>query len=158
MFILARVCRTTLGRGRPVRTASSSVQPSCPGRAPPSTTATTTHRPRGTSGRPPGACTQGTTRPRPAEGLGLAATTSLLPREAEGTTTSRYLRDIAGTTTPHGRLLVSSATARHPSHPGKGLFTPVENATKCEKGRSKNDKNQRKFLLSLMFSCHMNWS
>ena len=156
MLISAHVCRTTLGRGRPAR---SSVRPSCLGRAPRSTIATTTRRPRGTSGRPPGGCTRGTTRPRPVEeGLGLAATMSLLPREAEGTTTNRCPQGTAGTTTPPGRLLVSSATAKLPSHPGKGLFTPVENATKCEKGRSKNDKNQRKFLLSLMFSCHMNWS
>ena len=127
MLISAHVYRTTLGRGRPVRIANSSAQPSCPDRVPPSTTATTTHRPRGTSGRPPGGCTQGTTRPQPAEGLGLAATMSLLPREAEGTTMSRCPRDIAGTTTPPGRLLVSSTTNRLPSHPGKGLFTSMEN-------------------------------
>ena len=132
MFISARVCRTTLGRGRPVRTASSSVRPSCPGRAPPSTTATTTRRPRGTSGRPHGGCTRGTTRRRPAEGLGPAATMSLLHRAAGVTTTNHCPRGTAGTTTPPGRHLVSSATARRPSRPGKGLFTPIKNGTDCE--------------------------
>ena len=115
------MCRTTLGRGHPVRTASSSVQLSYPGRARRSTTATTTRPPRGTSGRPPGGCTRGTTRPRPEEDPGPAATMNLLPRAAGGMTMSRCPRGTAGTTTPPGRRLVSSATARHPSLPGKWL-------------------------------------
>ena len=132
MFISARVCRTTLGRGRPVRTASSSVQPSCPDRARRSTTATTTRLLRGTNGHPPGGCTRGTTRPRPAEGPDPAATMSLRPRAAGGTTTNRSPRDTAGTTTPPGPRLVSSATARRPSHPGKGSFTSMEKGTECK--------------------------
>ena len=134
MLISAHVYRTTLGRGRPVRIASSSAQPSCPGRVPQSTKATTTRRPRGTSGRPPGGCTRGTTRPQPAaeEGPGPAATMSLLPRAAGVTTTNRCPPGTAGTTTPPGRRLVSSATARRPSRPGKGSFTPIENDTECK--------------------------
>ena len=150
MFISARVCRTTLGRGRTVRTASSSVQTSCRGRARRSTTATTTRRPHGTSGHPPGGCTRGTTQPRPAaeEGPAPAATMSLLPRAAGDTTTSRSPRGTAGTTTPPGHLLVSSATARRPSRPGKGSFTGKTTPNANNKDKATKIKGNFSFRFS----------